>query len=360
MNPTLKRVVVGLSGGVDSAVAAFLLLKQGFQVEALFMKNWEEDDSDNHCDAANDLKMAEAVCDKLNIRLHRANFSQEYWDQVFEHFLTEHRLGRTPNPDVLCNREIKFKLFLNCALELGADYIATGHYVQSFLQSEYYQLHKAIDLNKDQSYFLYLLEQHALAKSLFPIGRLDKSTVRHIAKEAGLPNHQKKDSTGICFIGKRNFKDFLRQYIAPEPGVIETPDRRVLGQHIGLMFYTIGQRQGLGIGGQRQAANSPWYVVSKDFTRNALIVVQGKNHPALYGQTVHASQLHWIANTVPKDILECSAKIRYRQTEEPCTVMLIPPESCKVIFKRPQWAITPGQSIVFYQHTMCLGGGIIQ
>lgn len=355
-----KRVIVGLSGGVDSSVAALLLLEQGFQVEGLFMKNWEEDDKDGHCPATQDLLDAQQVCDTLKIPLHTINFSQEYWDTVFEHSLDEFRLGRTPNPDILCNREIKFKSFLNYALDLGADFMATGHYARIAAHPTGYQLHKAEDLNKDQSYFLYTLEQQALSKSLFPIGHLNKPTVRALAKKAGFPNSDKKDSTGICFIGERKFKAFLSQYMPAEPGPIETPDQKVLGQHDGLMFYTLGQRQGLGIGGRAQGKNDPWYVVGKDRARNALIVVEGDSHPLLYGQTLKAQQIHWIADISPQTPFECTAKIRYRQIEEPATVEQHDQDTYTVSFKNPQRAITPGQSVVFYQNTVCLGGGIIQ
>lgn len=355
-----KLVIVGLSGGVDSSVAALRLLQEGFQVEGLFMKNWDEEDEDTHCPAAEDLTYAQKVCDQLQIPLHTVNFSNIYWDNVFEHFLAEYRSGRTPNPDVLCNREIKFKTFLNYALQLGADYIATGHYAQIFFDtaSHDYKLYKGIDVNKDQSYFLYMIEQKALAKSLFPIGHLEKPKVRKIAKEAGLPTYQRKDSTGICFIGKRKFKDFLRQYMPAASGNIETVDHSVVGQHDGLMYYTLGQRQGLKIGGQRHAANAPWYVVGKDLERNVLTIAQGKDHPLLYKSTLQAEQLHWIAS-IPKIPFTGTAKIRYRQADEPCTIQRLEKDHCEVSFARPQRAITPGQSIVFYQENICLGGGII-
>lgn len=359
MNGKSKRVMVGLSGGVDSSVSAFLLKQQGFQVEGLFMKNWEEDDTDTYCPASQDIQDAEQVCEKLGIPLHIINFSNEYWDTVFEHFLSEYRSGRTPNPDILCNREIKFKAFLDHALTAGADYIATGHYVKKASNEEYYQLQKADDANKDQSYFLYTLGQRALSKALFPIGHLDKPSVRIIAKEMGLQNFNKKDSTGICFIGERKFKEFLNRYIPAKPGNMETPDGNVIGQHDGLMFYTLGQRQGLKIGGQKNYDASPWYVVAKELSRNVLIVAQGE-HPLLYSQTLTADQLHWVSGSIPVADFTCTAKIRYRQTDELCRVTLQDNNQCKVTFSSPQRAITPGQSVVFYQENICLGGGIIQ
>lgn len=360
MNGEFKRIIVGLSGGVDSSVTALLLKREGLTIEALFMKNWEEDDTDTHCPASLDIQDAQKICDKLDIPLHIVNFSNEYWEGVFEHFLSEYHLGRTPNPDILCNREIKFKAFLNHALTLGADGIATGHYAKKNVEGDSYQLCKSDDSNKDQSYFLYTLGQHALSKALFPIGHLDKQTVRKLAKEAGLPNFDKKDSTGICFIGERKFKTFLNRYIPSQPGNIETQEHHVIGRHDGLMFYTLGQRQGLKIGGQTDTDNSPWYVINKDLERNVLIVAQGKDHPLLYSDTLEAQQLHWISGKTPRTQFRCTAKIRYRQKDEPCSVEISENNNCKVRFDNPQRAITPGQSVVFYQNTICLGGGIIQ
>ncbi len=359
INSKAKRIIVGLSGGVDSSVAALLLLEQGFQVEGLFMKNWEEDNNDTHCPATQDLADAKQVCEKLNIPLHTINFSTEYWHNVFEHALAEYRLGRTPNPDILCNREIKFKTFLDYALSLGADYIATGHYAAISANDNTFRLHKAKDYNKDQSYFLYTLGQKALSKALFPIADLEKPVVRKLAQEAGFPNCDKKDSTGICFIGERKFKSFLNTYLPAQPGNMETPDGKKIGLHDGLMFYTLGQRQGLGIGGRQNGDNAPWYVVGKDLARNVLIVAEGDNHPLLYATTLNANQLHWVIGEAPQTQFECTAKIRYRQTEEPATVTMLDNMQCKVTFKNPQRAITPGQSVVFYQDTVCLGGGII-
>lgn len=359
IHPKAKRIIVGLSGGVDSSIAALLLQKQGFHVEGLFMKNWQEDDN-NHCQATEDLADAQKVCDNLNIPLHTINFSEQYWDNVFEHALAEYRLGRTPNPDILCNREIKFKTFLDYAISLGADYIATGHYAAIAANENTFQLCKAYDLNKDQSYFLYTLNQAALSKTLFPLAHLDKPTVRKLAKEAGFPNSAKKDSTGICFIGERKFKNFLNRYLPTQKGNMETPDGKVIAKHDGLMFYTLGQRQGLGIGGHQNGDNAPWYVVGKDLERNVLIVAEGDNHPLLYGDTLEAHQLHWVRGHAPETSFKCTAKIRYRQTEEPATVKMLNLETCVVSFENPQRAITPGQSVVFYQDTVCLGGGIIQ
>jgi len=357
-----SRVIVGMSGGVDSSVAALLLKQQGYTVEGLFMKNWEEDDTETHCSSAEDIRVAESVCNQLDIPLHTVNFSTEYWEQVFENFLAEYRAGRTPNPDILCNREIKFKVFLNYALSLGADFIATGHYAKKSLEKTTgYQLLKAIDPNKDQSYFLYTLTQQVLSKTVFPLSDLYKDEVRRLAKNADFPNYQRKDSTGICFIGTRHFKNFLTRYLATEPGDIETPEKVVLGRHDGLMFYTLGQRQGLGIGGQTHAEAAPWYVAQKDIARNVLVVVQGEHHPLLYRTELTATECHWIADVLPfgSNHFSCSAKIRYRQPDQLCRVSITDFKRCKASFLTPQRAITPGQSVVFYCGSTCLGGGII-
>jgi len=357
-----KKVIIGLSGGVDSSVAAYLLKKEGYIVEALFMKNWEEDDSSEYCHASKDLEDARAVCALLHIKLHTANFSAEYWDEVFENFLQEYKAGRTPNPDILCNREIKFKAFLDYAITLGADYIATGHYARIQYQDNYPLLLKGVDSNKDQSYFLYAINEYALSKSLFPIGGLSKPEVRHIAHTLGFANHKKKDSTGICFIGERRFKDFLSQYLKPNPGYIETLEGKIIGQHEGLMYYTLGQRQGLKIGGLKDTASQPWYVAAKDMNRNVLIAVQGYHHPLLYTTTIILKKIHWINRTAYKDytLQNLSAKIRYRQSDAPCVLSTnTTKEEFIVTFKEPQRAATPGQSIVFYNEAHCLGGGII-
>lgn len=353
------RIIVGLSGGVDSSVAALLLQQQGYQVEGLFMQNWVEDGAQTFCPADQDLQDARAVCEKLAIPLHTVCFAQEYWDHVFQHFLNEYTAGRTPNPDILCNKEIKFKAFLDYALTLGADYIATGHYARIHAQADGYQLLKAHDKNKDQSYFLYTLQQQALSHSVFPLGELTKPEVRKLAQAAGFVNHGKKDSTGICFIGERRFRDFLAEYVLARPGDIETVDGKKIGKHNGLMFYTLGQRQGLGIGGQKNTDNTPWYVVDKDLSRQVLIVAQSHDHPKLFSHALHCHQLHWVAGKPPIMPFHCSAKTRYRQTDAPCVVTQQDADSCLVEFTQPQWAVTPGQSVVFYRGEVCLGGGVI-
>lgn len=354
-----KRVVIGLSGGVDSAVAALRLLEQGYAVEALFMKNWDEDDQAGHCPAAEDLADAEAVAQQLGIKLHRISFSTEYWDRVFAYFLAEYRAGRTPNPDVMCNKEIKFRAFLDYAVSLGADWIATGHYARIERDSHGAHLCKGRDPEKDQSYFLHLLDQSQLARVLFPLGELHKTEVRQLAAAAGLQNHAKKDSTGICFIGERKFSEFLAQYLPAQPGDIVELDGTVIGQHQGLMFHTQGQRQGLGIGGRKGDSGEPWYVVDKDLKHNRLIVVQGKNHPAQFHPGLHADAVHWIAGTQPDFPLRCQAKIRYRQADQTCSVQRAADGTLQVRFDTPQRAISPGQAIVFYQQAQCLGGATI-
>jgi tRNA-specific 2-thiouridylase len=357
----MSKVIVGLSGGVDSSVAALLLLEQGYDIDGLFMKNWEEDDSEDYCSAAADLEDAMAVADKLGIRLHTVNFSSEYWDRVFAYFLDEYRCGRTPNPDVLCNREIKFKAFLDHALGLGAEKIATGHYARISEASGRYSLQQAADTNKDQTYFLYLLNQYQLAHALFPLGNIEKPEVRRLAKAAGFPTHDKKDSTGICFIGERRFRDFLAQYLPAQPGNIETPEGEIIGTHQGLMYHTIGQRQGLHIGGLKGRGDAPWYVAGKDLNRNVLVAVQGSNHPLLFASSLFASPVHWIAGEAPGFPLTCMARCRHRQPLQECTVTMAAEEKgIAVEFREPQRALTPGQAIVLYNEESCLGGATIR
>ena len=353
------KVIVGMSGGVDSSVAAFLLQAAGYQVEGLFMKNWEEDDDTAYCTAKEDFADAKAVADKLGITLHGANFAAEYWDNVFEHFLAEYQAGRTPNPDVLCNREIKFKAFLEYATQLGADLIATGHYVQTGLDSGRTTLLKGRDGNKDQSYFLHLVGHSELSRTLFPVGGIAKPEVRDIAIQAGLATAKKKDSTGICFIGERRFKDFLQQYLPAQPGNIESLSGEQLGGHNGLMYHTIGQRQGLGIGGLANHGDAPWYVVAKDLERNVLLVTQGNQHPSLFKLSLRTSEIFWISGEAKPLPLRCRAKVRYRQPDQDCTVTA-EGSRFRVVFEQPQRAITPGQSVVFYQGEECLGGAVIE
>lgn len=351
------KIAVGLSGGVDSSVSAYLLKQQGYEVIGIFMKNWEEDDTDSYCPATQDREDAEKVALRLNIPFHAINFASEYWDHVFEYFLAEYKAGRTPNPDVLCNKEIKFKAFLNYAKKLGCDKIATGHYAQLREYNGAFELLRASDLNKDQTYFLYTLGQTQLATSLFPVGNLLKPEVRKLAAQEHFENAKKKDSTGICFIGERKFKDFLSRYLPAQPGLIMTPEHKILGEHQGLMYYTIGQRQGLGIGGVK-GVDSPWYVAQKDLNHNHLIVVEGHDHPLLYQDKLSVQDLHWVAGVAPSTSFNCTAKTRYRQKDAQCKVTLQEGHA-QVNFVEPQWAITPGQSIVFYQNEVCLGGGVI-
>lgn len=358
MSHSNKHIVIGLSGGVDSSVAALLLKEQGYKVTAVFMQNWEAEIDDPYCKAQEDLTDARTVCDKLDIPLKTVNFAKEYWQRVFQYFLNELSLGRTPNPDILCNQEIKFKAFLDYALKLGADFIATGHYAQLNPLNDNVALIRAVDDNKDQTYFLHRLNQYQLSHSIFPIGHLQKNEVRKIALDAGLITSKKKDSTGICFIGERKFKQFLSEYMLAQPGYIETDKGEKIGQHDGLMFYTLGQRQGLGIGGSNKHEQAPWYVLNKDIARNVLIVGQDQDHPLLMGSSLQCDQVHWI-NEINDSSFECTAKIRYRQRDQPCTVTKLNDDHYEIHFRQPQRAITPGQSVVFYQKDVCLGGGVI-
>ena len=346
-----ERVVVGLSGGVDSSVVALLLKRQGYEVIGLFMRNWEDD---AECPAKQDFLDVLAVADVIGIEVEAVNFAQEYKERVFSYFLREYEAGRTPNPDILCNSEIKFKAFLDHAMGLGASKIATGHYARIVEDQDQFLLRKAHDLSKDQSYFLYRLNQHQLSKTLFPLGDLLKSEVREIARQAHLPTHAKKDSTGICFIGERDFRTFLERYLPKQAGDMETPDGRVVHRHQGLMYYTLGQRQGLGIGGQGE----PWFVAGKDLARNVLIVVQGHEHPLLLNTALHAQDLSWVMHA-PEKLRPYHAKTRYRQQDAACRFAEFEDNRLKLEFDTPQWAITPGQSVVIYDNDICLGGGII-
>jgi tRNA-specific 2-thiouridylase len=378
------KVVVGMSGGVDSSVAALLLKGAGHDVVGLFMKNWEDDDDDEYCSTRQDLIDAAAAADVVGIQLEAVNFSAEYKDRVFAEFLREYSAGRTPNPDVLCNAEIKFKAFLDHALALGAERIATGHYarvrwnpgdVRGTLEESSadaldgarvrerggrFELLRGVDPSKDQSYFLHRLNQRQLERTLFPVGGLLKSEVRRIAREIGLPNAAKRDSTGICFIGERPFREFLNRYLPADPGEIWTLDGRMVGRHMGLMFYTIGQRQGLGIGGLRDGDGDAWYVAAKDIPNNHLLVVQGHDHDALLKDELTAIDLSWISDSPPHCNWVYGAKTRYRQKDAPCTIARIDADSCNIEFAEPQWAVTPGQSAVIYESRVCLGGGIIK
>ncbi len=356
-NVSSPLVIVGMSGGVDSSVAAHLLLEAGYRVEGLFMVNWEDDDS--YCTAAEDFQDARAVCANLGIGLHRANFAAEYRARVFRHFLDEYRAGRTPNPDILCNREIKFKAFFDYAMRLGADFIATGHYARLRHDERGTHLLCAADRAKDQTYFLHAVPSEALARTLFPLGELSKDEVRQLAEDAGFGNFDKKDSTGICFIGERDFADFLSRYLPAQPGNIFSVDGVHLGRHQGLMFHTLGQRKGLGIGGQRHADERPWYVVDKDLGSNSLIVGQGHDHPRLLSSALLSESAYWISGQSPVLPLRCKAKVRYRQSAQSCTVYPIS-DGLRVVFDDSQWAVTPGQSVVFYTGEECLGGAVIR
>jgi tRNA-specific 2-thiouridylase len=353
------RIVLGLSGGVDSSVAAWLLKREGHEVIGVFMKNWEDDDTDEYCTSRQDLVDAAAVADVIGIELEAVNFAREYRERVFARFLEEYRAGRTPNPDVLCNSEIKFKAFLEHARGLGADRIATGHYARLRTDAGGVALLKAVDRAKDQTYFLHQLTQAQLASTGFPVGTLSKAAVRTIARDNGIPTYAKKDSTGICFIGERPFRDFLARYLPRTPGPIEDLDGRVLGRHHGLAYYTLGQRQGLGVGGTRDGSEAPWFVADKDRVRNALVVVQGHDHPRLYAQAVEAADMHWIGDRAPAAGARLAAKTRYRMADAACRVHILEAGRCRAEFDAPQWAPTPGQYLVLYDGDVCLGGGVI-
>ncbi len=357
--PEDTRVVVGMSGGVDSSVAALVLKQQGYDVVGVFMKNWDDTDESGVCTAEEDYYFVRRVCQKIGIPYYTVNFEAEYEAKVFQYFLDEYRAGRTPNPDVMCNREIKFGEFLHKALELGADYVATGHYARVERVGGRSVLLRGVDSNKDQTYFLHVLNQNQLAKAMFPIGHLPKKQVRELAKEADLPTAARKDSTGVCFIGERNFKEFLSNYLPAKPGEIRSLDGEVIGRHDGLMFYTLGQRKGLGIGGGHGVNNDPWFVVGKDLEHNILYAAQGQDHPALYSKGLLATDLHWIAGQAPDRTFTCVAKFRHRQPDQGVTVHVHSDDSCLVVFDEPQRAITPGQAAVFYQGDVCLGGGTI-
>lgn len=354
-----KKIIVAMSGGVDSSVAAYLLKQEGLDIEGLFMKNWERDGLDlDECPSYRDMQDAQSVCDGLGIKLHLVNFAAEYWDNVFENFLEEYSKGRTPNPDILCNKEIKFKVFLQYATEvLNADYIATGHYANIQLDSGRYNLQRGVDKSKDQSYFLYALNQFQLSKTIFPIGGYQKTQIRALASELNLVTATKKDSTGICFIGEKRFNDFLSNYIPAKSGLIKSTEGQVLGEHSGLMFYTLGQRKGVGIGGLQNSSGDPWYVVKKDIKNNVLIVGQGSNNPLLFSDGCVLEGIHFI-NSKPLDTNDLTAKVRYRQDDVPCSLSFDQGQP-RVIFKAPLKAVTEGQSLVLYYNDVCVGGGVI-
>jgi len=360
MHTAKDKIMVAMSGGVDSSVSALLLQRQGRDIAGMFMKNWEEDDRFGTCAAEEDAADARAVAESLGLELHTRNFAAEYWENVFEEFLSEYRAGRTPNPDVLCNREIKFKTFLEHAEQLGANKIATGHYVRSDCRDGKYRLLRGLDHNKDQSYFLYAVSHRQLERTLFPVGELHKPSVRELAREAGFDVFDKKDSTGICFIGERNFTTFLSEYIAAEPGEIRTKDERVIGEHRGLMFHTLGQRQGLGIGGVKGFPEAPWYVLHKDLDNNRLYVGQERDHPWLLSKRLSATRLAWVSGTAPEAGSALTAKVRYRQPDQAVAIEHIDADRIYLEFSQAQRAVTPGQSVVLYDGEVCLGGGIIE
>lgn len=355
-----SKVVIGMSGGVDSSVAAWMLKQQGYEVIGLFMKNWEDDDNDEYCSARQDWLDVVSVADLIGIDVEAVNFAAEYRDRVFADFLREYSAGRTPNPDILCNAEIKFKAFLDHAINLGADAIATGHYARVRHENGQVQLLKALDASKDQSYFLHRLTQHQLAKVLFPLGEIPKTEVRKIAEQIGLPNARKKDSTGICFIGERPFREFLNRYLPSNPGPIKTTEDKLVGEHMGLAFFTLGQRKGIGLGGSQDGNGDAWYVARKDITSNTLYVAQGHEHPWLLSQELVAIDASWIAGAAPVNGAY-SAKTRYRQSDSACEITegAQGADSFRLGFSESQWAVTPGQSAVLYDGDICLGGGII-
>jgi len=350
----MAKIIVGLSGGVDSSVAAYLLKQQGHEVVGIFMQNWQDDNDDEYCSIKQDSIDAIAVADVLGIDIEIINFAKEYKERVFSYFLHEYQNGRTPNPDILCNSEIKFKAFLEHALKLGADFIATGHYVGKTTVDDGEVLTKALDNNKDQSYFLYRLQQHQINHAIFPLAELHKPQVRQIAQQIGLANAEKKDSTGICFIGERPFREFLRKYLPTKPGTMVTPDGKIMGEHLGLMYYTLGQRKGLGIGGLGQ----PWFVAAKNLATNELVVVQGHDHPLLLKTELTAQELNFASGKLPT-AGRYTAKTRYRMQDAPCSLKIINNDCIQLSFDQPQWAVTPGQSVVIYDNNLCLGGGII-
>ena len=352
-----KRVIVGMSGGVDSSVAALLLKEQGYDVMGVFMKNWEEKDDSGLCTATQDYEDVRAVCDSIGIPYYTVNFTKEYWDRVFSHFLSEYRRGRTPNPDVLCNREIKFRAFLDFAMKNGADAMATGHFCRLDKTGGEVKLLRGAYGNKDQSYFLYMLTQEQLRSAMFPVGGMTKAEVRRIAREHGLETAEKKDSTGVCFIGERNFKQFLKQFLPAQPGDMVAPDGTVVGRHDGLMYYPLGQRRGLGIGGRGDGRS--WFVVEKDMERNILRVCQGEDDPRLWSDWLEASEMTFIAGHAPAREFDCTAKVRYRQSDQPCHVRM-EGDRAVVTFAQMQRAVTPGQSVVLYDGEVCLGGGVIE
>jgi tRNA-specific 2-thiouridylase len=353
--PKDTRVVVGMSGGVDSSVAALLLKQQGYDVIGIFMKNWDDTDENGVCTATEDYEDVVRVCNQIGIPYYAVNFEKEYWDKVFTYFLDEYKAGRTPNPDVMCNKEIKFKAFLEHAMSLGADYLAMGHYARVEYRDGEYKMLRGVDQNKDQTYFLNQLGQEQLSKIMFPIGNIEKAKVREIAKEAGLATATKKDSTGICFIGERNFKEFLSNYLPAQPGTMQTLDGEVKGKHDGLMYYTIGQRHGLGIGG----SGEPWFVVGKNLKENILYVAQGFDNELLYSDSIIATNVNWVSGKIPTEPMKCTAKFRYRQPDTGVTVHVVDEKTVKVVFDQPVRAVTPGQAVVFYNGEECLGGGTI-